>query len=100
MDHLVAPTPVTIDLKLDPSGLAGPDLAYLVRGLWRGRGLELQAWAGATLPSGRPVTAKTLQTFGRLLRQAGLVRQKPVRGAPLELLASHREALARLAGVL
>ena len=75
---------------LDPEPLAGGDLAYLLRETWRRRGAD---WQGATLPSGRPVTPELWRTFERLLIRARLARRRPVRGAPLELLATHRQAL-------
>ena len=82
-------------LALEP--LSGADLAYLVRETWRigGRGLDWPAWAGAILPSGRPVTRELWAGYTALLVQAHLARRLPIAGAAWELLASHGEALQR-----
>lgn len=80
--------------------LAGADLAYLLREVWRGRGLDPAAWAGATLPDGRPVTPELVRTLEKILIRARLARHRPVRGAKAELLGTHRQALEALRTVL
>ena len=83
-----------------PTSAGGRDLAFFLRGAFGQQGPDWPAWEGVTLPSGEVMTHERWATYVRLLVRARLATRPPVVGAPVRLLATKRQALAALAGLL
>ncbi len=83
-----------------PESAGGRDLAFYLRGAFGQRGPDWPAWEGVTLPSGEVMSRERWAAYVRLLVRARLATRAPVVGAPVRLLATHRQALAALAGLL
>jgi len=83
-----------------PESPSGRDLAAFLRGAFGQQGPDWPAWEGITLPSGEVMTRERWAAYVRLLVRARLATRAPVVGAPVRLLATKRQALAALAGLL
>jgi hypothetical protein len=83
-----------------PETPGGRDLAHFLRLAFGPRGADWPAWEGAVMPSGEVMTRERWAAYVRLLVRARLATRAPVKDAPVRLLATKRQALAALAGLL
>jgi len=76
-----------------PESAGGRDLAHFLRLAFGPRGADWPAWEGQPLPSGQVMTYDLWAAYVGLLIRCRLASRKPVRGAPLQLVATKRRAL-------